>query len=164
MPEKGKRTERLIFEISKCGKERWNFYKKYHYLNDNLATNSHCFEITLKGKAVGFLAIRKFMHPVAKNIQMISRIVIIPEFQGFGLALKFMNIISMIYKSSGEQIRIVTSLKPFIKALKKSSNWKLERFGRVANSRKNAELKQKSISYDRITASFLFKGVENGPT
>jgi len=130
-----------------------------------MATNSKCFEMTLNDKPVGFIAMRKFMHPIAKNISMISRVVILPEYQGFSLAIKFMCIISSIYKSKGERVRIVTSLKPFIEALKKSPYFKLIRFDRVTSGRNTGSIhnkqKQKSFSNNRITASFEFVETEN---
>lgn len=109
---------------------------------------------------MGFLSMRKFVHPKAKDIQMISRIVILPEYQGFGLALKFMKIISDLYFKNGERIRIVTSLKPFIETLKKSKDWNLKRFDRVGSGSGSIHNKKNTsnFSFNRITASFEYKG------
>jgi hypothetical protein len=106
------------------------------------------------------------MHPSAKNISMISRIVILPEYQGFGLALKFMKIICQIYNKSGERMRIVTSLKPFIEALKRNNDWILKRFDRISSGSGSGsgsgsihnKAKQTSFSNNRITASFEYIG------
>lgn len=112
--------------------------------------------MTLNDKKVGFLAIARFPHPIAKDIMTISRIVIVPEFQGFGLATKFMNNISELYKM--DRVRITTSLKPFMEALKKNKTWKCVRFGRVSNGSKTGILHNKSktntTSHNRITATF----------
>lgn len=109
-------------------------------------------------KKVGFIAIARFPHPVAKDIMTISRVVIVPEFQGFGIGLKFMNIIANQYK--GNRIRITTSLKPFMIALSKNKNWKCVRSGRVGKPGKNSKIysqkKDSSVSYDRITATFQY--------
>lgn len=75
------------------------------------------------------MSISKFPHPIAKDIMNINRLVIVPEFQGFGIGEKFMNEISFLYKEN--RVRITTSLKSFIISLKKSKNWKCVRFGRV---------------------------------
>lgn len=103
---------------------------------------------------------RKFIHPTVKNIFMISRVVILPEYQGFGLAIKFMKIISQKYTDLGNQVRIVTSLKPFINALKNNKNFKLLRFDRIDNGsgKIHNNKKQKSTSRNRITASFKYVG------
>ena len=95
------------------------------------------------------------MHPVAKDIMTISRIVIVPEFQGFGIGIKFMNEVANLYS---DRMRITTSLKPFILALKKNKEWKCVRFGR------NSEYQ--GIKYvgsnNRITATF--QRIKNGQT
>ena len=111
--------------------------------------------LTLKDKKIGFICINKFPHPIAKDIMTISRLVIVPEFQGFGIGSKFMASISDLYKS--ERIRITTSLKPFIKSLKKNKEWKCVRFGRAITDSKTGKLHNKSTdsgSNNRITATF----------
>lgn len=88
----------------------------------------------------------------------IGRLVIVPEFQGFGIGIKFLNEIAKIY--SGNRIRITTSLKPFMMALNKNNNWVCVRSGRVAKPGKESKIhaqKDSSVSYNRITATFQFK-------
>lgn len=110
----------------------------------------------LNEKRVGFLAIARFPHPIAKDIMTISRLVIVPEFQGFGIGVKFMNEVSNLYPN--DRIRITTSLKPFIESLNKNKDWKCVRFGRVGNPGKTSLIHNKkaesSVSYNRITATF----------
>lgn len=116
----------------------------------------------LNDKRVGFLCIARFPHPKAKDIMTISRIVVVPEFQGFGIGIKFMNLISDLYK--GNRIRITTSLKPFMKALNNRKDWFCVRSGRVGKPGKNSmihAIKKSSVSYTRITATFQYRG-ENG--
>lgn len=112
--------------------------------------------ITLKDKKVGFISIGRFPHPKAKDIMVISRLVVVPEFQGFGIGLKFMEAIAEIYKN--DRVRITTSLKPFVNSLKKSKNWICVRFGRVGVPGTNSKIYNKnqdcSVSYNRITATF----------
>ena len=93
----------------------------------------------------------------------IGRIVVVPEFQGFGLGVKFINEIAKLYIKN-HRVRITTSLKPYIKALNKHKNWKCVRYGRVGNPGKTSSLgkgknrreinhlyPQKNVSSNRIT-------------
>jgi len=113
----------------------------------------------LKNKYVGFISINRFPHPQAKDIMTISRLVIVPEFQGFGIGVKFLNVISDLYKN--DRIRITTSLKPFIKALDKQKTWKCVRFGRVGKAGETSKIhstkESSSVSYNRITATFQYE-------
>lgn len=104
------------------------------------------------------MQIARFPHPQAKDIMTIGRIVIVPEFQGFGIGVKFMNLIADLYK--GNRIRITTSLKPFMKALDSNKMWSCVRSGRVGEPGKNSKIHRKndsSVSYNRITATFQYK-------
>ena len=122
-------------------------------MNESIGAG-HYYEMKLNDKKVGFISIARFPHPVAKDIMTISRLVIVPEFQGFGLAIKLMNIISDLYFN--DRIRITTSLKPFIEALNKNNIWKCVRFGRVHCSTDiGFQHRDKgTVSTNRITATF----------
>lgn len=103
--------------------------------------------------------INKFPHPKAKDILRISRIVILPEFQGYGLGIKFMNKIANLYPDN--RVRIITSLKPFIQALDKNKNWVCKHFGRLSKGSKSGGIHNKNVknstSNNRITATFEYK-------
>lgn len=71
------------------------------------------------------------MHPIVKNLMKIRRIVILPEYQGFGLGIKFMNQVSDLYIKD-YRVNITTSLKPFILSLKNNKNWICTSFQRGA--------------------------------
>lgn len=128
-------------------------------MTESLASG-HYYELTLSNKKVGFLSIGRFAHPIAKDIMTISRIVIVPEFQGHGLAIKFMNEVSCLYKEEN-RIRITSSLKSFIEALNRNKNWKCVRFGRVGRTGESSAIHNKSshcsVSRNRITATFEMK-------
>jgi predicted acetyltransferase len=156
LPEKN-RKEKLIFNIERCSNKEWEYFKKYHYLNESLPV-AHYYLMTLNQKKVGFISINKFPHPIAKDIMVISRLVIIPEFQGFQIGTKFMQEIAKIY--NGNRIRITTSLKSFIQSIKKNKNWKCVRFGRVSSGSGSGSIHNKTnkqnFSSNRITATFEF--------
>lgn len=111
--------------------------------------------MTLNNKRVGFISIARFPHPQAKDIMTIGRLVIVPEFQGFGIGVKFMNEVSSLYPK--DRIRITTSLKPFIESLNNNRDWRCVRFGRVGKpgvTSKIHSIKDSAVSYNRITATF----------
>ena len=121
-------------------------------MNESLGSG-HYYELKLNNKKVGFCSIGRFCHPIVRDIMKIQRLVVVPEFQGFGIGLKFMNEISNLYET--DRIRIITSLKPFIKTLSKNRDWKCLRFSRVSDGGKHASKSiQKSLSNNRITATF----------
>lgn len=126
-------------------------------MTDSLGGN-HFYEMKLKEKRVGFVSIGRFCHPKVRDIMSISRVVIVPEFQGFNLGMRFIEEIASIYKS--DRVRITTSLKPFMIALSKSKSWICVRNGRVSSGSGSGSIhnkkNKKSFSCNRITATFEY--------
>lgn len=144
----------MQFEIYET-KDRsiWGMFAKYHYLSHYHHGSANIFVCLLNSVIVGFLSVLHFPHPKVSNLKKVHRLVILPDYQGIGLGLLFLNEVAKIYKSKGLRFSITTSAPSLIYALKKSKNWVCGKFGR--SSKHGGELK-KSGSENRITASFEF--------
>lgn len=59
---------------------------------------------------------------------MCSRLVILPDYQGIGLGIKFLTIIAEKYKKMGFEFDIVTSAKNMIMGLSKNKKWRFSRY------------------------------------
>ena len=59
---------------------------------------------------------------------MCSRLVILPDYQGIGLGIKFLTIIAEKYKKMGFEFDIVTSAKNMIMGLSKNKKWRFTRY------------------------------------
>lgn len=77
----------------------------------------------------------------------------LPDYQGIGLGVQFLNKVCDYYSEKGYIINITTSLKDFTKSLKNNGHWKLQRVGRVAKGIKNFN---KTNSRNRITATLRY--------
>jgi len=85
-------------------------------------------------------------------------LVILPDYQGLGFGIKFLNEIGYIYKNDGFRFTIVTSAPSLIYALKKRTQWALTNYGRKTKHKGEMFEHQKgSNSAKRITASFELK-------
>ena len=69
-------------------------FAKYHYLNHSHNNAAKVYIATINDSIAGFLSVLHFPHPKAKNIKKIHRLVILPDFQGAGFGLLFLNYIS----------------------------------------------------------------------
>ena len=77
-----------------------------------------------------------------------------PDYQGVGLGIKFLNEIAKIYKDY--DFRITTSAKNLIYALNNHNNWRLDKFKR---SKMPVSLKKEMVKSFRghvKTASFIY--------
>lgn len=84
---------------------------------------------------------------------MCSRLVILPDYQGIGLGIKFLTIIAEKYKKMGFEFDIITSAKNMIMGLSKNKKWRFARYsvnkqdsGLLAN-RKNVRKNNKTGTF-----------------
>jgi GNAT superfamily N-acetyltransferase len=130
-------------------------FAKYHYLNHSISPAAQCYLGLLNDKPVAFLAVIHFPHPKRKNLKKVHRLVVLPDYQGFGIGLNFLNFIADFYKNKNYAFGITTSQPALNHALKKSDKWVLIRYGRMVNQNKLSL--NRSNSNNRLTASWFYK-------
>lgn len=133
-------------------KGKWKFFQKYHYLNHDIAKASHQYVGYIDSKPVCFCAVLHQPNNHKSNLKRISRLVVLPDYQGIGIGVKFLNSICEYYKKNNYDITIRTSSIPVIKSLRKNSNWILSNYGRIKENNN-----QKISSKKRLTFSFKYK-------
>mgnify|MGYP005987480621 CR=1 FL=1 len=149
-----KNRPEIKFSIFKAKeKSIWGMFAKYHYLNHTHNNAAHIYIATINNEIAGFISILHFPHPQSPNIKKVHRLVILPDYQGAGFGIKFLNEIGKIYKKNKNRYTITTSAPSLIHALKRSSDWTCTRFGRNKKQKTNNRIKEIS-SNNRITANF----------
>ena len=111
----------------------------------------------MNGKPAGIMIFSIFPHPKVKNIMKISRTVILPEFQGFGISGIATNVLANYYKNLGYRVRSTTSHPARISFYKKNKNWICCQQGRIINKSKTGNGVGGS-SKNRFTTSWEFIG------
>lgn len=153
------------FFVRKCGREEWAKFSRYHYLNHDLNHVCKCYGLfDDQEKIVGFCAVMPFPHPKVKNMRRCSRLVILPDYQGIGLGVKFLTAVAELYKKDGFDFRIVTTLKNFSKSLVNSGKFLLKNcdvcrpMGSTSTMGKSWAQNLRKVK----TCSFKFVGGVNG--
>jgi hypothetical protein len=92
-------------------------------------------------------------HPIAKTIKKVHRLVILPDYQGLGIGIRFLNEIGKYYVKNSWRFTIVTSAPSLMFGLKKDKNWSCKHFGRMV---KHGGLKndKNNNSSNRLTTSW----------
>lgn len=96
---------------------------------------------------MGFMAVLHQPHPVARNLKRVSRLVILPDYQGIGLGFRFLDCVANMYAEKGFDMSIVTSAKNMIHKLRSQDDWKLTRV-----SVNHCSSKKSAIDYHRTSA------------
>lgn len=126
-------------------------------MNNTLHKAANCFIISLWGKMVGFVAVLHFPNRSDKKIKRISRLVVLPDYQGIGIGKALLNWVAEYYKTQGFRMILTTSHPAINNSL--INPWVLKRRGRIPSFGKNSMLKQfqKTTSIDRLTCSWEYK-------
>ena len=103
---------------------------------------------------MAFIGVIHFPHPKNKKIKKVTRLVVLPDYQGIGLGVAFLNTVAEIYKDY--DFRITTSAKNLIYALNKHENWRMENFGRSKMPNNIKKSMVKTFRGHVKTASFIY--------
>lgn len=120
----------------------------------------------LNGEIVCHTGVIQF--PMRKGWKRIHRLVVLPDYQGIGIGVNFINEISKYYKKNNWNVNLTTTTPALIHALAKNENWILKRKGRVKNTlsknmgkyygdKTRAKDNGLGSSSKRVTYSFNFK-------
>jgi len=143
-------VDRNVAQIGSFAMQK--MFAKHHYLSHTHNNAANVYLALINDNIAGYLSVLHFPHPKAKNIKKVHRLVILPDYQGAGFGIKFLNEIGNLYKKQRDRFTIMTSAPSLIHALKKNNQWNCIRYGRVSEV-KNGVL-EGTTSKNRITASF----------
>jgi ABC-type polar amino acid transport system ATPase subunit len=149
-----KNRPEIKFEIFNYGdKSIWKMFAKHHYLSHSHNNAANVFIATVNDEVAGFLSVLHLPNK-DKTIKKVHRIVILPDYQGAGFGIKFLNEVGKLYKKDKWRFTISTSAPSLIYSLKKLKEWNCHHYGRTT---KHSGLKMKHSGENRITASFELK-------
>lgn len=86
----------------------WNLFKKHHYLTEEMNKSCKCFLFRWNGNIVGFVGVLNTPRKGCPNAVAISRLVVLPDYQGLGIGYQICHKISAIFKAEGYLIYIKT--------------------------------------------------------
>lgn len=124
------RTEQLEFTVHETSRSTWPFFSRYHYLSERLAGGkSFYFGLWHGQEQIGFLAFSNYV-PHRKDrpgkMQLhFNRLVVHPDYCGFGIGIRFLNVCAAEVARRGYDVMGKFSSAPVYNALKRDPNWRL---------------------------------------
>lgn len=97
------RRPEINMEIVPCSTKAWEMFSHHHYLSGDLNQSSRCYLALWNDIPVGFNAIISFPSGTVKNAWRGHRTVILPDFQGMGLGVRFSDAIGEILLAEGKR-------------------------------------------------------------
>jgi len=150
------RQPKIELSIFRCRYETWNLFKQHHYLTEDLNLASKSFVITWNDKPIAFIGVLPFPNGSFKNAFRITRLVILPDFQGLGIGLKILNYISSLYLTDNKTMYIRTSNPALYLGLQKNNNW--FECGNSGTDRRGQTMFTNGIKSNRTAYTFKYIG------
>ena len=131
-------------------------FRNYHYLNGSLPSTARCYTAVYQGKPIAFIAV-VHIH-MRTNYYRVSRLVVLPDYQGVGVGKRLLNFIAELYTSQiSLPFYLVTSNPQLVRG--NLENWSVKRVGHSSHGRGNTRINlelAKSISRRRLTVSLEY--------
>lgn len=133
-------------------------------MSQDLGQACTCFGCYDENEIVGFIGAQNFpcRNSISgKRIETISRLCVLPDYQGIGIGRKFLTEVAKIYAAEGKDVKITTSAKNLICALRRDPRWKMTRYGKTSLSGKTAKIGAATHRYKAKTATFFYTGEDS---
>lgn len=132
------RRKPMQISIEPCDRSWWGFFKHYHYLSNDLNLASQCYLAKIDNTPVAFCAAISMPHNIIRNAYREHRLVVLPDYQGFGIGRKFSEWVGEQMIKKGKRFFAVTVHYGLGKYRNSSSKWKKTRSnGRFINKSEN---------------------------
>lgn len=143
---------KLTLEIHESSTKEWKTFAHHHYLSATILPSAKCYTATINGKPVAFTSYIHFMHPKTKNIKMAHRLVVLPDYQGLGIASILAEWLGQHLWEQGYRYRFVIGHPAIIRLCSKSPRWREThaKAKKVGTSKKSIN-KKNNLSSRRLT-------------
>lgn len=131
-------------------------FRGYHYLNGSLGVGVRCYAVLYQEKPIAFIAVACVHMKVV--YYRVSRLVVLPDYQGVGFGKLLLNFIAELYSAQTKlPFYLVTSNPQLIRGGIK--NWKIKRMGHCSHGKISTRINQEmanSNSRKRLTVSLQY--------
>ena len=141
----------IELQVSRVESSTWDLFKEHHYLTEKANKSCKFLLFTWNSKPVGIVAMINQPRKGCPNGFAISRVVVLPDFQGLGLGVSLSEYSSAMFKDIGGKVYIKTVHPALGVYFNNSDNWRGTTFNGKKSSHakhdKNAKSRLERISY-----------------
>lgn len=153
-----RRRPELQIEIARVPYAAWRIFAPFHYLTADLHRAARCFVLFVNGRIASFAGVLHRPHPKVGDIQGVSRLVTLPDWQGLGLAMVLVDKLGAAFKAVGKRLHTYPAHPSLIRSFDHSKFWKLEKKPGTYSSADGKTSSLKNVSQSRPCAVFSYQG------
>lgn len=128
----------------------WPMFAPHHYLSSQLLNSAQCFAAYLDGQPVAFTSYAHFMHAKVRNIKMGHRLVVLPDFQGLGIASRLEDWLGQHLADQGFRYRNVVAHPGMIALYQRSPRWRENGRSTAIRTKTNSKNLRANLSTRRL--------------
>ncbi|MCB9603347.1 MAG: GNAT family N-acetyltransferase [Sandaracinus sp.] len=119
-----RRRPDVAVEVVRVDRAAWRWFAPHHYLSADLHRAARCFVGLIDGAPAAFAAVLPFPHAKRTNFSSLSRVVVLPDYQGLGLgAYAFTEAIARITAANGRVLFTHPSHPALVRVWARSKLW-----------------------------------------
>jgi GNAT superfamily N-acetyltransferase len=145
-PKECLHREPLVADIYEVKHTMWSYFMEHHYLTRSLNRSATCYLAVIDGKPAGFSAALYFPSGSVRNAYRSSRIVVKPDYQGFGLGTRLSDWVGKRYVDAGYRFFGRTPHARLGEYREKSPLWKATSMNKRAR-RSNDSVRDNDIAH-----------------
>jgi GNAT superfamily N-acetyltransferase len=143
-------------EVYRCGAQTWNLFRQSHYLSGSLAPTARCYTAIYKERPIAVIAIVHVR--MNSRYYRVSRLVVLPDYQGIGVGKRLLNFMAELYTSQTKiSFYILTSNPQIIRG--SMDKWRITRFGHACQGKEDTKMNsdiRDSLSRKRLTITMKY--------
>lgn len=146
---------KLNLAVHATSRTVWSMFERHHYLSGDLSSAAQCFAAYVNDRPVAFTSYIHFPHSKTKTIKMGHRLVVLPDWQGLGVAARLEDWLGEYLHARGYRYRNVVAHPGMVRLYARSPRWRVsgERAARVATSPK--QRRSKSLARGQLNSRRL---------
>lgn len=144
----------LHLQVRGCSRTLWPRFARHHYLSGSLSCAVKCYAAFEEQIPVAFCAV--LSHLGRPEIHRITRLVVLPEYQGLGVGRNLLERVAAAEFSDCYRVRITTSHPAMVQVLSRSPIWRSEGRRFVSDPPRQIGNCPLRTSHGRLTATFEY--------
>jgi GNAT superfamily N-acetyltransferase len=103
----------------------WPVFSRHHYLSGSINPSARCFAAYVLDRPVAFVSYIHFPHAKVRDIKMSHRVVVLPDWQGLGIAGRLSEWLGAELREQGYRFRATTAHPARIAYYARSPRWRM---------------------------------------
>lgn len=145
-------------EIKRVGYAAWRLFAPFHYLTAELNSAAKCYCLFVEGVPAAFAATLHRPHARVDDVEGLSRLVTLPDFQGLGLAMHLSDTLGAAFKARGKRFHAHPAHPSLIRSYDRSPVWSLSKKPGHFGGRKGTTSTVEGTFGGRPNATFRYAG------